>query len=188
MTGPHHHHHHHHQGKSSERFLDKEIILKELHLRPGMVIVDAGCGNGYMSKEFSRVLNHTGKVYALDPDGEAIDRLRRETAGTNIEAIQTGITAPTPIEESSVDLIYLATVLHGFSPEEMAGFKEEVKRLLKPQARLAIIEIHKRETPMGPPLDLRYAPEELQRAIGLTPATLVDVGQHFYMQTFVNSG
>jgi ubiquinone/menaquinone biosynthesis C-methylase UbiE len=187
MTGS-HHHHHHHAGKSSERFLNKEIILKELDIQPGMVILDAGCGNGYMSKEFSRLLNHTGKVYALDPDRESIERLRQETSGTNIETIQKGITAPTPIEKSSVDLIYLSTVFHGFSPAEVAGFKAEVSRLLKPGGRLAVIEIHKRETPMGPPLDQRYSPAELQQVIGLRPETLMDVGEYFYLQIFANHG
>jgi ubiquinone/menaquinone biosynthesis C-methylase UbiE len=37
---------------------------------PGQTILDAGCGNGCMSKEFSKLLNNTGKVYALDPSKE----------------------------------------------------------------------------------------------------------------------
>ncbi len=62
---------HHHAGKSSEHHLNKELILRELNIFSGQIILDAGCGTGYMSKEFSKILNNTGKVYALDPDNKA---------------------------------------------------------------------------------------------------------------------
>jgi len=66
----------------------------------------------------------------------------------------------------------------------MQGFVREAKRLLKPDARLAIVEIEKRETPFGPPLHLRYSPQELIEAISMPPERAVPVGDHFYMQTF----
>ena len=70
---------HHHRGKSSESLLDTVEILKALRILPGQTILDAGCGNGYMSKAFSTALNNTGIVYALDPDEAAIATLRNET-------------------------------------------------------------------------------------------------------------
>jgi ubiquinone/menaquinone biosynthesis C-methylase UbiE len=182
MTGS-----HCHRGKSSEGFLNKDVILKELNILPGQMILDAGCGNGYMSKEFSRLLNKTGKVFALDPDGEAIKKLKKETQGTNIEPIEADITTTTPLQKSSIDLIYLSTVLHGFSKDQIESFNKEVKRLLKPNARLAVIEIHKYDTPFGPPLQIRFSPEELKEAINLSPKSLVEVGQYFYMQIFENN-
>ena len=45
---------HHHKGRSSERHLNRDIVLKELNIRSGQTILDAGCGSGYMSKEFSK--------------------------------------------------------------------------------------------------------------------------------------
>ena len=177
---------HRHRGKSSERFLNKDIILKELNILPGQTILDAGCGNGYMAKEFSKILNNTGKVYALDPDTEAIETLKQETKGTHIEPIEADITKTTPIEGLSIDLIYLSTVLHGFSEDQITNFLLEAKRLLKPNARLAIIEIQKQDTPFGPPLDIRFSPEELKEIINLTPKALVEVEKYFYMQIFEN--
>jgi len=177
---------HRHRGKSSEKHLNKDIILKELNIISGQTILDAGCGNGYMSKEFSKLLNNTGKVYALDPDKAAIGVFEQETKGTNIEAIVGDITKRTQIEDASVDLIYLSTVFHGFSENDIDNFQEEVKRLLKPNAILAIVEIKKEETPFGPPLDIRFSPDELKETITLNPKSLVEVGEYFYMQTFDN--
>jgi SAM-dependent methyltransferase len=104
---------HHHRGKSSESLLDKTKILESLAIVPGQVILDAGCGNGYMAKEFAEVTGNTGKVYALDPDTIAIDVLKSEATGTAIEPIVGDITKETKLAMSSIDLIYLSTVMHG---------------------------------------------------------------------------
>jgi len=175
---------HHHRGKSSESLLDKEVILTELDILPGQTILDAGCGNGYMSKEFSRLVKTSGKVYALDPDDHAIEVLARETKETNITPILGDITQTTALESASIDLIYLSTVLHGFLRSQMAGFQEEVKRLLKPKGILAIVEIKKEPTPFGPPLDIRFSPQDLREMITISPKSTIEVGQFFYMQTF----
>jgi ubiquinone/menaquinone biosynthesis C-methylase UbiE len=177
---------HQHRGKFTEGLLDNELILKALNIKPGQTILDAGCGNGYMSKLFSNEVKQSGKVYALDPDKYFIKALRNETQGANIEAIEGDITRPTQLKESSLDLIYLSTVIHIFSQQQMQGFLREVKRLLKPDAILAILEIEKKKTPFGPPLKLRYSPEELMNIVPLVPLTTVQLGEHFYMQIFQN--
>lgn len=131
--------------------MDNELILKALNIQAGQTILDAGCGNGYMSKIFSNEVTRSGKVYALDPDKYFIKALKNETQGTNIEPMEGDITRPTRLSESSVDLIYISTVIHMFSEQQMRGFLREVKRLLKPDALLAIVEIEKKKTPFGPP-------------------------------------
>ena len=177
---------HHHKGKSSESLIDKNMILKELDILPGQVILDAGCGNGYMTKEFSRLLGGAGKVYAMDTDEEAIEILKDETKETNIEPFTADITKTIPVKSSSVDLIYMSTVFHGFPKDKIPGFQKEVERLLKPGAVLAILEIKKENTPFGPPLDIRYSPEELKQTINLTPKATIEIGPYFYMQLFEN--
>jgi ubiquinone/menaquinone biosynthesis C-methylase UbiE len=175
---------HHHRGESSESLLDRNAILANLMIMPGQTVLDAGCGNGYMAKEFAKLTGKTGKVYALDLSTRSIGILKVETEGTIIEPFVGDITQKTKLTPSSIDLIYVSTVIHGFSEPQMEGFLREAKRLLKPNGRLAIVEIKKQETPFGPPLDVRYSPEELKRAISLNPTRLIDVGQFFYMQIF----
>lgn len=178
---------HHHRGKSSENLLDKGLILAALALEPGQTVLDAGCGNGYMSRAFSHRVGEQGRVYALDPDEQAIALLREQTAGSHIVALKGDITIDTGLPESVFDLVYLSTVVHGFSSQQFKGFEREVRRLLAPCGRLAIVEIVKRETPFGPPLKRRFSPQELQRAVGLQPLATVEVGEFFYLQTFINN-
>ena len=152
----------------------------------GQIVLDAVCGNGYISKVFSEAVGSAGKVYALDPDESSIEALRREAEGTNIVALVGDITTDTQLMESSFDLVYLSTVFHGFSADQVRGFEGEARRILKPGGRLAIVEIVKRTTPFGPPLDMRYSHEELKRALGMLPLATVAVGEHLYMQLFEN--
>ncbi|MDD2321485.1 MAG: class I SAM-dependent methyltransferase [Geobacteraceae bacterium] len=177
---------HHHRGKSSEDLVDKIAIVANLGIRSGQIVLDAGCGNGYITKEFLKLVGAGGKVFALDVDEIAIAELRRESAGTSIEALVADISRETPLTESSFDLVYLATVFHGFSADQVRGFEREVCRILKPGGRLAIVEIVKRVTPFGPPLPMRYSPEELQQALNLLPLATVGVGEYFYLQLFEN--
>lgn len=175
---------HQHRGKFTEGLLDNETILKALKIQSGQTVLDAGCGNGYMSKLFAQKVSPDGKVFALDPDSHFINILKSEIQGTCIETIEADITQPIKITPASVDLIYISTVIHGFSKDQMLGFIEEVNRLLKPGGTLAVVEIEKKETAFGPPLNLRYSPEELIEIIPLTPEGTVQAGEHFYMQTF----
>lgn len=177
---------HQHRGKFTEGLINNELILKALNIKPGQTILDAGCGNGYMSKVFSTEVTQSGKVYALDPDKYFIKTLKNETQGTNIETIEGDITRKNKLNESCVDVIYLSTVIHSFSQQQMQGFLQEAKRLLKTDALLAIVEIEKKETPFGPPLELRYSPEELKEIVPMVPVNTVQVGEHFYMQIFQN--
>lgn len=178
------HRKHQHRGKTSEGHLNKTAILDNLGIKPGQMALDAGCGNGFMAKEFAKLTGPGGKVYALDTDAEAIEILQNETQGTVIEPLVGDITDNTKLAAASLDLIFLATVLHGFSKPQMKGFLREVHRLLKPNGKLAIVEFKQEETPFGPPLAIRFSPERLQMTIDLTPTNLVEVGEFFYLQMF----
>ena len=175
-----------HRAKFTEGLLDHELILKALNIRAGQTILDAGCGTGYMAKVFSKEVAPSGKVYALDPDKFFIKALEKLSQETVIQPMAGDITGPTRLRESSMDLIYVSTVIHVFSREQMKGFLREAKRLLKPGALLAIVEIEKKETPFGPPLECRYSPEQIRDIVPMVPVKTVQAGEHFYMQIFQN--
>jgi len=175
---------HHHRGKSSESLIDTRQILAGLSVNPGQIVLDAGCGNGYMAKALAQQTGSTGKVYAIDLDGQAMHALAAETAGLNIEVITGDITRKTKLAAGAFDLIYMSNVMHGFSMIQAEGFRREANRLLKPGGRLAIVEIRKEETPFGPPYEIRFSPEALHKATGLRPYRLIDLGGYFYMYIF----
>ena len=173
---------HDHRGKTSESLVDKKEVLRVLDIKEGQTILDAGCGDGYMAKEFAERVESTGKVYALDVDEIAIENLRK-TAGTDIiKPVIGDISTGTSLEESSMDLIYISNVLHGFSESQMAGFARETRRLLKTGGILAILELKKEEMPFGPPINIRLSPGELKEKLPLKPKDTIDIGNYLYLQ------
>ena len=173
-------------GKFSEGLLNDEIIIENLNICIGQTILDAGCGNGYMAKKFSKLVGNTGIIYALDLDKGSIENLKKEIGKkSNIDAFVGDITKGIDLKDSSVDLVYLSTVFHMFSDSQIVGFVNEAKRILKPNAQLAIINISKVETPFGPPLETRSSPEELRQKLPFYPTEIIEVGEHFYMQIFI---
>ena len=185
---PSHHHHgeekHEHRGKFSEGVLDNELILKTLDLGPGQKALDAGCGNGYMAKLFAQAVGPSGRVYAMDGDPQFINPLIEETKDGNLLAMLGDISQNIPLPDSSLDVVYISTVMHGFSPRERQGFPAEAVRLLKPGGRLGIVEFKKEETNFGPPLSIRLSPEDLKALIPMTPVETMPVAEHFYLQVF----
>lgn len=171
----------------SEGLLNIERILEVLQVNSGQRILDAGCGNGYMSKIFSTLVGETGKIYALDKDSYSTQLLKEEIAEQNIEIIVGDITQETEIECSSIDLVYLSTVFHIFSQQQIRGFEKEVARVLKEGGKLAIININMNDTNFGPPREMRISPQDLKNKLSLCPTELITAGEHFYMQLFVNS-
>lgn len=176
---------HHHRGKSTASIINKSEILSNLNILKGQTILDAGCGNGYMSKEFSKLVADTGKVYALDPDEISINILKNEVINTNIIPLVEDVTTETKLINESIDLIYLSTVIHGFSETQIKGFVHEANKILKYSGILAILEIIKEETPFGPPLKIRISPEELEEKLNLFKTKkIINISNYFYLQLF----
>ena len=177
------------RGPSSFGVLDPELVFAALQLQPGMTLLDLGCGAGDYALRAATLVGETGAVFALDRMTEAIESLRqrtREAGITNLKTMVADITAPLPVADGKGDVCLIATVLHMMrTSQNYQSIFEEVRRVLKPQGRLVIIECHKKETGFGPPLEFRVAPEELEATLiplGFEKASLVDLGCTYLIQ------
>ena len=185
------HRHHSHAGSSSEGLMEAERTLRKCGLKPGDVMLDAGCGPGYFSFAASKIVGPSGKVYAVDiwEDGIAAVRQRIEQKGiTNMEAVVADLTEGAPFEHATVDLCFMANVMHGFViNNELDAAMNEISRMLKPGGRLAVVEWKKIDSP-GPPIDERLAPQEVMDALsafGYEKTLKDEVGQYHYCVFFI---
>jgi ubiquinone/menaquinone biosynthesis C-methylase UbiE len=123
-------------GKSSFDLVDLKKISEVLPVKPGSVVLDLACGRGDYSVYFSEIVGEQGLVYALDLWEEGIMLLEKRIKKQNITNIMTLISDAArqiDIDDYSVDMCLMATVLHDF---EEAGQPEAVlkavKTILKP--------------------------------------------------------
>lgn len=126
--------------ESRQREEDCAMLLKALDVKPGQVVCDMGCGNGFYSLQLAKLVGEQGRVLAVDIQPEMLhllaERARQEQI-TNIELIQ-GSPIDPKLPPQGVDLILLVDVYHEFShPKQML---DAMRRALKPDGRIALAE------------------------------------------------
>lgn len=115
-------------------------MREQLHVKPGMVVCDMGCGNGYHTLPLAEMVGEKGKVYAVDVQPEMIEMLKQniESKGLkNIVPINSLYHDP-KLPPNTCDMILLVDVYHEFShPVQMlAG----MRAALKPDGQLVLVE------------------------------------------------
>jgi ubiquinone/menaquinone biosynthesis C-methylase UbiE len=116
-------------------------IVRRLELRPGMRVLDAGCGPGRITIPLARALGSEGEVVAIDVQPRMLQRAaaRSRMAGvTNIKFLELPIGAG-KIERDRYDRILLVAVL-GEIPDRGAALGE-IFYALVPGGILSISEI-----------------------------------------------
>jgi arsenite methyltransferase len=126
--------------KASDPRNKPDQILETLELQPGQTVVDIGAGGGYFSLRFAEAVGRNGKVYAIDTNFEFLEFIRanaREKGLANLEAVlvtEDNLALP----ERSLDLIFMRNICHHL--QNRAKYFRELRRLLTPHGRIAIIE------------------------------------------------
>lgn len=116
------------------------LVLEQLGVRPGMVVCDLGCGNGFYTLPLSKMVGETGKVLAVDIQPEMLHLLELRAKDTQIKNIQPilGTVHDPKLEENSVDLILLVDVYHEFS--NPVGMLAAMRKSLKKDGMIALVE------------------------------------------------
>jgi ubiquinone/menaquinone biosynthesis C-methylase UbiE len=129
--------------------------LKEAGLKEGMNFADIGSGNGYFTLSAAAIAGNSGNVFALDISSEmleGINNIIKETNITNIKVIKTEEN-DLKIAKESVDMAFSCNVVH--EAKNLLLFLKEIKRILKPGGRIAIIDWEKTDGDFGPPKEHR---------------------------------
>ena len=181
-------------GKSSYDLIDQEKLFSALILKEDMQFLDVACGSGSYSLAAAQFIQKKGRITAVDHWKKGIDWLKKEALSKgieNIDAYVSDVSRQIPVEDQSIDVCLLATVLHDLIRDKTDhGTMTEIRRVLKDQGRLALVEFKKIEGPPGPRIDVRLSPKEAE--IYLLPfsfhiATTKDVGPFNYLSIYTYS-
>lgn len=163
---------HHMYSASRDRYLVE--VLPVLDLQPGMVVADVGCGGGFWSFVFARLVGNHGKVLAIDADPSAVHYVMEmaQRHGAHNVFPQRTMLEDAGLSPDSVDLEFLCGIHYlNFASRDLAdpvewlwerrrSFLENLYLGLRPKGRLVIMEVSKEDSPDSA-LDL----EQFQRLV-----------------------
>lgn len=116
-------------------------ILDIAGVKPGMIIGEVGAGEGIFSITLTERIGENGKIYANDIDEESLEILEKK-AFKNVETVLGGTDDPDfPVHD--LDLVIMRSVFHDL--ENPLSMMENIKKYLKPDAPLVVLEPHSRE-------------------------------------------
>src|SRR5262245_20114560 len=138
-------------------------LLRAIGVRSGQTVAEIGAGSGYLVRRVARVVGPRGRVYGVDAEPRMlavlIERLRRGGL-TNVTPVLGRDDDPL-LPARSCDLVLVVNTYHHFPGGPR--YLRRLRRLLRPGARLVNVDFHRRETPVGPPIERRIARETFLR-------------------------
>ncbi len=183
-----HQYHHgrgfHYDEVARRKMQNPEEILSGVGLREGMTFVDVGCNDGFFTMPAGKMVGDSGKVYGVDVDAEAIERLQERACDAglkNIEAlVETG--EKTIFCQGCADMIFFGTVMHDF--QDSLKVLKNAREMLAPGGSVVNLDWKKVPTEMGPPLEIRLTEEDaimLMENAGLKVTEMKDLSENFYI-------
>lgn len=163
-----------------------EKILQDAGLRSGMVFADIGCGEGFFSVLASKTVGAKGKVYAVDTDSSAIEKLKRKAQMEGLKNITAvvGKAEETVFCSKCADFVFYSMDLHDF--HDPAKVLRNACEMIKADGLLVDLDWKKTEMPFGPPVAIRFSAEQasdLMKSQGFTIADVRNVGPYHYVVT-----
>ena len=169
-------------GRVSEERPD--LLVKELHLEPGMTVADIGAGSGYLSRRMAPIVG-PGRVFAVDVQPQMVallTELSQKPEFKNLVPIQ-GDSDDVKLPPASTDLAVLVDVYHELAyPYEVIS---SLVRALKPGGRVVLVE-YRGEDPAVPIKALHKMSEaQIRREMSVLPLTWERTSERLPMQHFV---
>jgi 2-polyprenyl-3-methyl-5-hydroxy-6-metoxy-1,4-benzoquinol methylase len=119
-----------------------EHLLQPL-VRPGMTVLEPGCGMGFFSLPLARLVGPEGRVICADLQRKMIDGLRRRAKRAGLlERVEAVVCGPDDLGigewTGRVDLALAIHVVH--EVPDVAGFLRQIHAALRPRGLFLIME------------------------------------------------
>lgn len=136
-----------------------EVVIEALGIHAGQFVADVGAGTGYFTVRISRVVGREGRVMAVDVEPAMVEYIEKRAAKAGLDNIKPILTqANEPgLDPASVDLVFICNTWHHI--DDRLRYLEELRGVLRPDGRVAIVDFKPGELPVGPPKGHKLAPE-----------------------------
>ncbi len=141
------------------RILPPSTTLKRFGLKKGMTVADIGSGSGYFLIPAARIVGREAPAYGVDASKEMLAHLKRKKPPSNVVLLHTRDGYQFKVPSGSVDFVIASAILHENEPVKFLG---EIRRIMKANAALLVIEWRKESMRAGPPMEERLDTKEVR--------------------------
>ncbi|MEZ0389788.1 MAG: class I SAM-dependent methyltransferase [Verrucomicrobium sp.] len=156
-----------------EREEASTLMREKLELKPGMVVCDLGCGNGYHTFPMAESVSPGGKVYGVEIQEPYLKMLEESAKKQGVENFVPvlGLLHDPKLPENTFDLILLVDVYHEFShPVPMLA---AMKKALKPGGAIVLVEFRAEDNDVPIKPEHKMSKEQINKELSANGYKLV---------------
>ena len=138
-----------------------EDLVAALELPAGGTAADVGAGTGYFSRHLSKAVGPGGTVLAADVEPALVAHLRRRAEQEGLANVVPILASPDNprLPAGASDVVLIIDTWHHI--DDRVAYARRLASALKPDGRVVIVDFHKREMPVGPPLEHKLARDQV---------------------------
>jgi len=138
----------------------RAAVVERAGLRPGMRVLDVGCGTGALALRLRSAVGASGVVSGIDASPEMIEVATGKARKRGVDLdLRVGVAERLPYDDASFDRVTSTLVFHHLPDDVKLDSLREIRRVLAPGGRLVVADF----PPGGGPLPHRV----LARLLGL---------------------
>ncbi|MCF8238886.1 MAG: class I SAM-dependent methyltransferase [Saprospiraceae bacterium] len=151
----------HFEDPKRDEWQKPDAVMALLGNLKGKKVMDIGSGTGYFS---FRMAKAGAWVICADVDERFLDYITQKVenteqwAASRIETRKVPFDSPA-LQAREVDLVLIVDTYHHI--ENRIDYFKEVRKGLKPEGRLVVIDFFKEESPVGPPVKMKMSEEQV---------------------------
>ncbi|MBP1929274.1 ubiquinone/menaquinone biosynthesis C-methylase UbiE [Methanolinea mesophila] len=158
--------HNYHDEEGRRRWQNPEELLVRIGLEEGDTFMDVGCGEGFFAIPAARIVGRKGKVFGIDVNRSALDRLeaRARSSGLDNITVLEGEGEEVVPCAGCADFVFFGIDLHDFR-DPGTVIRNAGTMLIPGKGRLVDLDWKKVQMSFGPPYKIRLSPEQAKSLI-----------------------
>ncbi len=159
-------------------------VVARIAPKPGETVMDIGAGTGYFS---FRLADAGATVIAADVDDRFLAYIAGRKKGLGL-ADDRLTTRKVPYDSSSlaeaeVDMVIIVNTYHHI--EGRTAYFAQVKKGLKAEGELVVIDFFKKELPVGPPIEMKINEAKVQEELREAGFTTFEVNTELLENQYI---
>jgi ubiquinone/menaquinone biosynthesis C-methylase UbiE len=128
----------------------REQLIGWARLSAGESVLDIGCGTGSLAIVAKRQVGESGKVCGVDASPAMVARARSKAATSGVDvSFEVAVVESLPFPDARFDVVLSTLMLHHLPRQLRQQCLREVRRVLKPQGRLLIVDFGRPQRKSG---------------------------------------